>query len=308
MPVDEGKQRELAMITPVGTTDTSLQMEIRDEIANQKKDLQNIHMTSLLHDRFFTEEDYIEVKKILLDRGIHRVGLARIDKEYLYENAYVHEKENTVLVFIYPMEYTAMQTAPSIHSATEILRAYMVTGSTVRDVVKLLSNRNIFARGHHPLGDENEYHHILMPPFAVAAGLGEKGRTGLFIDHELGPMVRIGVVSLKSNLPVNGKNIRGIEEFCKRCLYCVTKCPPRAIDELNFQVHLNLQTEFTFKINGNKCIKYFERHHGCGRCVVRCVLAKNNQDQIMQRVNRIEKWYTTWIKTGEAERLHAKYL
>ncbi len=309
MILDETKQIELALITPVGTTDTLEQLNIRDQIVDQKKQLDKIHKMEYGKLNLLTKEILDkEIKEVFDKYNITRYGLSPILPEFLYVNATIHNNEKLAIVFNYPMRYKEMQDAPSIGSATEILRAYKVVGEVVVEITKSLRSIGIFARGHHPLGDSQDYHHLLMPPMAYHAGLGEKGRTGLLIDHVLGPMVRIGVITVNSELKSSGPVIKGIEEFCKRCLYCVPHCPTKALSSTSFQEYLKKGAKFKFKINADRCIKYFETHNACGRCVVHCVLDKENKHEIGKRMDRIEKWYDKWIKSGEMKKLNAEYL
>lgn len=303
MKLDELKQKQLGELTAIGTAETEEQLKIRDLIRKQQLELETIHNIDpevIISDQLVVQD---LVKGFFEQNSIKRFGYSPIIPEYLYKNAHIDERETRAIVFAVPMNYERMQSAPSIESGTEIMRAYMEVGQVVVDLTGLLRTNGFQATAHHPLGDLDDYHHLLMPPLAVEAGLGEKGRTGLFIDHILGPMVRLGVVTTSAELPFGNPKIKGVSEFCKRCLYCVSRCPPRALPKTSYQEFYKFGTVIEFKIDGDRCIKYFEKHNACGRCVVHCVLAKETEEEIRKRMNRIENWYLKWIESGEMEKL-----
>ncbi len=300
--LDETQQLKLARITPQGTNITQKQKNIRKKIQVQKERLASIHKKTLGEHNSIINYEFI--KKSLENWGIVRFGVSPILEGYTYKNAKLNPLETRVIVFVISMKYQKMENVPSIESATEILNTYFKVGEVVIKLTKILREKGILATGHHPLGDIDDYHHLLFPAYAVEAGLGEKGRTGLFIDHQLGSLVRIGMVSAALSLRFDQRIDRGVNEFCHRCRFCVNFCPPRAINPGNYLESSRLTQPIIFKIDGKKCIKYFEKHHGCGICQLKCVLA--NPVNIKKRLARIKHWYNTWIISGELAKLHQK--
>jgi ferredoxin len=299
MVLDEQKQFELSLITPTGSAETAEQLKLRDKIIEDQEKLYQIVNKSILPK---VPSDYDSSYQLILNKlkelDIDRFGISPLMKEYLFKNGMIHPHETRAIVFVYPMKYEEMESVPSLESATEVLRAYYETGQRVLKITKFLRDLGYQSTGHHPLGDIDQYHHILFPPHAVNAGLGEKGRTGLFIDHKYGPLVRIGIISTNMPLEFDEPKIKGVNQFCRRCTFCVANCPSQSLPPDRFSL-IESDAKYDFKINGDRCIKYFENHNACGRCVFHCILVKPSIKETTKRINRIEHWYNKWIKTGE---------
>ncbi|RMG22051.1 MAG: hypothetical protein D6732_26385 [Methanobacteriota archaeon] len=299
--LNEDKQLLLATITPRGTDITPRQKYYRETIRNQQKELEKLNSfkQNKSKERMGDLREYIA--DFLKREGIDRFGVTKPNPQFFFRNSTINPTLNALVVFVVPMKYEEMKDVPSLQSATEILRAYAKTGEIVVKLTKFLHDLGYDAFGHHPLGNLNEYHHLLLPPHAAAAGLGEKGRTGLFIDHKYGPMVRLGAVQTNAPLNFDHPVDKGINAFCHRCRYCSKYCPPRAIDTTKYIHQLAEGQLVDFKVNGEKCIRYFEKHFACGKCLFHCVLAKPSLEEIKKRVDRIETWYYRWVKNGPPE-------
>ncbi len=294
-------QLRLAVIVPKGTDDTLEQKRFRKLIVKQKERLEEINNREpkeMSHNPFDMRN---AIRDFLEQNGIRRFGVTRHIPDKMYRNSHLPTNLDRLIVFVVPMKYEEMVDVPSQRSATEILRAYWQTGEIVVKLSEFLMENGYRVQGHHPLGDINDYHHILFPPHAVAAGLGEKGRTGLFIDHHYGPMVRIGAVSTDAPLEYDEEVDKGINAFCHRCRYCAKFCPPKAISNVKFTQILEEGNRIDFKINGERCIKYFEKHFACGKCLFKCVLTQPNVEEVQKRIRRIETWYDRWVKNGPPE-------
>jgi len=307
--LEEGKQTELAVMIPNGTNVTEKQHKIREQIKIQKQVLDQLNQQDLRMDRSeFRDVNRAMINGFLSELDVNRFGITGIDNNYTFKNSTFSAVERTSIVVVIPMDYHKMQSVPSIESATEILRAYHKVGDVVLQLTSYLKKLGIQATGHHPLGDSSDYHHILMPPHAVKAGLGEKGMTCLFIDHMLGPLVRLGVVTTSLNLEFDQPVDRGVNAFCHRCRYCVPHCPPHALPSDKYLESLKVGVPIKFTINGDKCIKYFAKHFGCGKCIVKCVLTQPNAFELEKRIKRIEIWYHRWVKSGELFKLQQTHV
>ncbi|OLS26278.1 MAG: 3-chloro-4-hydroxyphenylacetate reductive dehalogenase precursor [Candidatus Heimdallarchaeota archaeon LC_2] len=306
----ESKQIELAVIIPEGTNVTREQIKLREKIFVQRQLLDELNEKSLNnqsndHSSFKWDQEIIQ---FIEDLGVNRYGFSSLLKEFTYENNRINPIEKVAIVLVVPMNYERMQSVPSIESATEIHRIYHKTGEFVLKLTRFLREKGIQATGHHPLGNINDYHQILMPPHAMYAGLGEKGRTGLFIDHKYGPIVRLGIVTTSLKLNCGSPKDRGINAFCHRCRYCVPHCPPRALPPDKYLESLRDNKPIKFTIDGDKCIKYFAKYFGCGKCIVKCVLTQPNEFEFEKRLKRIEIWYHKWVKSGELLEMQTQQL
>jgi reductive dehalogenase len=85
------------------------------------------------------------------------------------------------------------------------------------------------------LGYEAEAHidanyKVICPLVARDAGLGEIGRMGLLMTPQLGPRVRIAVVTTDLELVPDRRVFDPtVIHFCQICRKCADICPPRAI-------------------------------------------------------------------------------
>jgi hypothetical protein len=306
--LDETPQQELAMITPRGTNDTSNQKALHGTIEQQKQDLDQLLHKPLGEPVPQTRREWERaISSFLAELKIDRYGVSAILPEYVFPSAKIQTMETRAIVLVVPMNYRQMQSVPSHASATQILTAYSRVGHAVLELTSYLRQQGIQATGHHPLGDQQERHVLLFPPHAVAAGLGEKGRPGLFIDHQLGPLVRLGIVTTSLQLPINSTIDRGISAFCQRCRYCAIKCPPRAVNTQKYLESLHQSHPMNFSIDAPKCFKHFEQHFGCAICIVHCVLAQPNETEIAKRIKRIEKWYHRCVVSGELAQLQKNF-
>jgi reductive dehalogenase len=131
---------------------------------------------------------------------------------------------NYVVVIVQEMKYEEIQTTPAIEVGTDL--AY----SKIAMIAVSLAN---FIRelGYTAIPAENELG--LSIPFAVDAGLGELGRSGLLITREYGPRVRISKVFTDLPLTPDRPIDLGIQKFCEKCNLCARKCPARALPELD---------------------------------------------------------------------------
>ncbi len=266
--LNEGKQIELAVIIPQGTNVTEEQNKIREKIKKQQQVLDALNQEDLRTDinDFHQNNNWREkIQTLLTELGVKRFGITGINDDYTFKNSAFPSIEQNAIVVVLSMDYHKMQSVPSIESATEILRLYYKVGEVVLQLTTYLKKHGIQTTGHHPLGSASDYHHILMPPHAMAAGLGEKGRTGLFIDHKLGPLVRLGIITTSLDLELDQPENRGVNAFCHRCRYCVPNCPPRALPPDKYLESLRMGVPMKFTIDGDKCIKYFTKHFGCGK-------------------------------------------
>lgn len=296
MLISELKQLQLAKIHPKGTTDLPIQLEYRQKISEQWDRLIKIHSLPLSVQKKPIKKKELSI--FLKENGFDRFGITAINDNFKYTNNYLTEKDKIGIVVVMPMKYEEMMNVPSYSSAIEIFRCYYEVGEMVVKLTEFIKQHGHYAFGHHPLGLK-DYHQLLMPPFAYYAGLGEQGRTGIFIDHKYGPLIRLGMVTTDLDLEVGHPIEKGINAFCKRCVYCAKYCPPKAISFNRYETELYEDKKIKFTIDGDKCIKYFEKHFGCGRCIFHCVLTKNNTQEIEKRMLRIENWYNQWVVSGK---------
>lgn len=299
--LDEHKQKQLAETVPLGMMETPTHLKYRDQITAQQAELANLGEINQKIQPLTTDQLQANFPDM-------RIGVTDLDPNYLFQHHQIPANHQKVIIIVCPMDYEKMITAPSLTSATEILKSYRDGGERVIKLTRYLRDKGYDVLPHHPMGDINEYHHILMPPHAVAAGLGERGRTGLFIDYIYGPTVRLAALTTSADLDNTKGEHKGITEFCHRCRYCVRYCPPNALPDGTYMEEVESGEPMDFKINAHRCFQYFKQHQGCGKCIVNCILAEPDTETIARRMNRISSWYEKWVVSGKLDEMYAQEL
>lgn len=121
---------------------------------------------------------------------------------------------------------------------------------------------------------------VMMPPYAIKAGLGEHSRAGLLMAPELGSNVRLcGIVTnldLELDKPIDIK----MTDFCEKCKICADTCPSGAISKADRPD----QEKFGFKrwcLDSEKCFVSWqsgptEHGDGCRICIGVCPYTRKN--------------------------------
>lgn len=105
---------------------------------------------------------------------------------------------------------------------------------------------------------------------AVSAGLGNIGKSALFLHRTYGPRVRLGTLFTDCTLPVFEQVPHSI---CKDCNLCVKACPANAIKGVEWQEN----TQRSDMFDADACNKYMREHFMkigrgsvCGICINVC--------------------------------------
>ncbi len=137
------------------------------------------------------------------------------------------------------------------------------------------------------LGYEAETHHIagtediLQTPFAVKAGLGELGRSGLLVSP-WGAHIRLATVFTNMPLVVDQPIDFGLQDFCRICKKCADNCPGGAISKEDEPFEVNGTIRWT--VDSIKCSKY-RFVYGCASCAAVCPYSK--PDNMVHNVGRV---------------------
>lgn len=106
---------------------------------------------------------------------------------------------------------------------------------------------------------------------AVRAGLGWIGKSGLFINNDYGPRVRLGTILTDIDFNVNEKSIA--ESQCGECNICALSCPAKAIMGNKWTEGHERDEWFSAQACSeymNKNFKHIGRGSVCGICVRKC--------------------------------------
>ena len=154
-----------------------------------------------------------------------------------------------------------LDTAPHAPTAMESAQQYVNAGVIAVQLAEFMHGLGYPARAHI---DGN--YRVICPLVARDAGLGEIGRMGLLITPELGPRVRLAVVT--TDLPLladERKYDKSVLDFCSRCKKCADNCPAKAIPIEERSVIAGAER---WQINSEACFTYWcTVGTDCGRCM-----------------------------------------
>jgi ferredoxin len=185
-------------------------------------------------------------------RGSGQYG-ASLDVEHRYAVAFTVEMD---------LEYVA--TAPYAPTVMESARQYVEAARVAVQLANCIRLLGYPARAHI---DGN--YRVVAPLVARDAGLGEIGRMGLLMTPELGPRVRLGVVTTDLPLlPDRRGEDRSVLDFCSICSKCADCCPPHAIPQGD---RVEIDGAVRWRINDAICFRYWNAvGTDCARCMAVC--------------------------------------
>ena len=174
------------------------------------------------------------------------------------------------IVFTVEMNEDFLAMGPAGPTLMESAQQYLNSGTIAVQVAQLIRNLGYEARAHI---DGN--YEVICPLVARDANLGELGRMGLLITPELGPRVRLGVVTTNVPLiPAERKPDYSVHDFCNICKKCANVCPSQAIQKTPITLMDEVER---WKIDHEKCFGYWcSSGTDCGRCVAVCPYAHKN--------------------------------
>ncbi|MFP4343664.1 MAG: 4Fe-4S dicluster domain-containing protein [Anaerolineales bacterium] len=205
--------------------------------------------------------------------GARTVGVAALEPYHVYSHigrgsgaygAPLEVKHRYALAFTVEMDHALVGTAPNAPTALETAHEYAVAARIAVQLAAFIRELGYPARAHI---DGN--YRVIAPLVARDAGLGEIGRMGLLMTPELGPRVRLGVVTTDLPLAVDGRAPRtDVLDFCRICKKCAENCPSRAIP---FDDRREIDGALRWQIDSVKCFHYWNvAGTDCGRCLSVC--------------------------------------
>lgn len=154
--------------------------------------------------------------------------------------------------------------APLGPKPMESAQQYVDSGVIAVQVAQFIRFLGYNARAHI---DGN--YRVVCPLVARDAGLGEIGRMGLLMTPDLGPRVRIAVVTTDLPLVVDERVAdHATVDFCTHCKKCAEVCPGEAI---SFGDRKDINGVRRWQINQEACFTFWcEVGTDCARCVSAC--------------------------------------
>lgn len=168
------------------------------------------------------------------------------------------------------MDKDMMSYAPAGPTVMESAQQYMNAGVVAMQITEFIRLLGYDARAHI---DGN--YRVVCPLVARDAGLGEIGRMGLLMTPELGPRVRIAVVTTDLPLVADERLYESsMIDFCRKCKKCADVCPSKSI---SFEDQEMIDGTKRWQINQESCFDFWcQAGTDCGRCVSTCPYSHPN--------------------------------
>lgn len=210
--------------------------------------------------------------------GVVNVGFCHLKDEHLYSHKgrgqeygiAVTKKHSFAIAFAVEMKKDMIDLAPNAETVLESSQQYLNAGAIATQISLFIRNLGYSARAHI---DGN--YEVICPLVARDAGLGEIGRMGLLMAPQLGPRVRIGVVTTDIPLVTDSYKVDySVFDFCTKCKKCADNCPSRAI---SFDSMKEENGVARWTINHEACFTYWTIvGTDCGKCMQVCPYSHPN--------------------------------
>lgn len=168
------------------------------------------------------------------------------------------------IAFAVEMDHTAMAHAPGAPTIVESAHQYVESGKIAVQLASTIRRCGWSARAHI---DGN--YRVIAPLVARDAGIGEIGRMGLLMTANLGPRVRLGVVT--TDLPLVADpagDDASVLDFCLICRKCADACPVGAIAKGDREP---IDQGMRWAVDPDTCFRYWNViGTDCGRCMSVC--------------------------------------
>ncbi|MEM8664718.1 MAG: reductive dehalogenase domain-containing protein, partial [Pseudomonadota bacterium] len=230
------------------------------------------------------QEAATAVKKVAKIYGADLVGITHYDPRWTYRSKFSARRRackpvelpdglSNVIVLGKAMEYDIIRMSPTATASVGPASGY------AEDAITLLAlAQYIRTLGYQAVATQNDTN--IAIPYAIQAGLGEYGRSGLVITREFGPRVRFGRILTDMPLAHDAPRRFGVEETCGICRRCANNCPPQAIDHGPPSTYTfnrsNIKGVKKWTTDAQKCFKFWvSRGTDCAKCVRTCPYNKD---------------------------------
>ena len=218
------------------------------------------------------------LKQIAKELGAVSVGCTNLEKKFIYchkgrfdynYGEKIKLGHQNVLVFLVEMNFERMSDAPKASTIFESANQYYEAAVISKTLEAIILELGCDAKAHY---DAN--YDLILPPFAVNAGLGELGRNNILIADKFGSRVRIGAVTTNLTLDYDNPISIGADSFCDVCKKCATSCPTKALSINNKSTVRGIEKWTT---NVENCYSLW-RFYGtdCGICMAVCPFSHRN--------------------------------
>jgi ferredoxin len=225
------------------------------------------------------------IKSLARYYGAYTVGITELRPYHVYSHigrgsgkygAPITLDHRYAIAFTVEMDRAMMGATPEASGVMESARQYVEAARVALQLGYFIRWLGYPARAHI---DGN--YRVIAPLVARDAGLGEIGRMGLLMTPELGPRVRLGVVTTDLPLiPDQRDDNTSVLDFCRICQKCAEACPGQSIP---FGDREEIDGALRWRINAESCFRYWNRiGTDCGRCVAVCPYSHPNNPAHMR--------------------------
>ena len=217
------------------------------------------------------------IKNWVTHLGAVSVGITELKEYHLYSHhgrkfhgEKIVNNDKYAIAFTVEMDKDLIDSSPNAPTILESSKKYVDAAVIAVQLAKYIRNLGFNASAHI-----DESYEVVCPLVARDAGLGEIGRMGLLMTPELGPRVRIAVVTTEIELITDSINEQpSIINFCTICKKCAESCPSNAI---SFNKRENIDGTIRWQINQEKCFEFWVNiGTDCGKCVSVCPYSHPN--------------------------------
>jgi len=219
------------------------------------------------------------IKSLARYYGAYTVGITELQPYHIYSHigrgsgdygAPITLDHRYAIAFTVEMDHAMMGLAPDATGVMESARQYVEAAKIALQLGYLIRSLGYPARAHM---DGN--YRIIAPLVARDASLGEIGRMGLLMTPELGPRVRLGVVTTDLPLiPDQRSDDTSVIDFCRICKKCAENCPSRSIPLGDRE---EIDGALRWRINSDSCFRYWNLiGTDCGLCMAVCPYSHPN--------------------------------
>jgi ferredoxin len=212
------------------------------------------------------------IKSWALKLGTTSVGVTELRDHHTYSTVGrgdqygrpVELDHDYAVAFAVEMSREMVAAAPKASIVMESYQQYLATGAIAIQLAKLIRGLGYSARAHM---DGN--YRVVCPLVARDAGLGEIGRMALLMTPELGPRVRLAVVTTEMPLVADERGLDyTLIDFCRHCKKCAEICPAEAIPSGDREMIDGVRR---WQIDQEACFTLWCKiGTDCGRCVSVC--------------------------------------
>ncbi|MEN8243202.1 MAG: reductive dehalogenase domain-containing protein [Chloroflexota bacterium] len=205
--------------------------------------------------------------------GALQVGITKLQPYHVYSHigrgageygAELPVEHKYAIAFTVEMGFEIVGSAPTAPITMESSRQYVEAAKIATQLAETIRQLGYPARGHI---DGN--YRVICPLVGRDAGLGEIGRMSILITPNLGPRVRLAVVTTDLELiPDPAPPMMDMIDFCMICKKCAENCPSHSI---SLEEPTDQDSLRRWVLNAETCFAYWnELGTDCGICMKVC--------------------------------------